>query len=438
VLVVFPAMWTLASSGLETGLTFAWLGGCLLVLATWAAGSDRLRSWAAALLGLGPLIRPEFTLLSLGFVGVVLGAEWAARRWPARAALVAAAFAVPVAYEVFRMGYYASLVPNSALAKEGFGSYWSSGLDYLSATVIDTYALWVPLCLLAGLAYLPLLAWLRTRRQRRGLLVTAVFALGGIVEAIYIVRVGGDFIHARLLLPALFLVVSPVAVVPTTRRFLGVLLVVPWALVVLVALRSNADQPYVPYPSQRNAITVEDFGHVLGPPRRPWFTGAGAYFAPRRLRGQPARATPAVALYAIGIVGYALGPNVYVLDLFGLGDPFTSHLKLPHRGIVAHEKQLPAPWIVARLLRPGAPVRERNFPLARFSPPIDDPASEPFANRVSDARRALRCQRLSDFFATYEAPLSISRFVDNLGASFANLGFRIPPEPRQAIAELCS
>ncbi len=437
VLVVFPAFWKMASSGLESGLTFAWLGGCLAVLATWAACGRPLRLRAAALLGLGPLIRPEFTLLSVGFVGVVIASEWTTSRGLHRPATLAAAFGLPIAYEVFRMGYYASLVPNSALAKEGFGSYWSAGWDYLHQTLFDTYALWVPLVLLAAAAYVPLVLRLRAPERQRARLVTIAFTVGGIVDAVYIVRVGGDFISSRLLLPSLFLLVAPIAIVPATRQFLGALLVVPWSLVVLIGVRSVYDRPSVLSPTRTNQVTTEDFGKVYGTPQRSWFTGAGAYFAPVKLPGRSARSSPVVASYGIGVIGYALGTKVYVLDLFGLGDQFGSHLQLERRGAVAHEKPLPAPWIAARLVAPGSPVTEREFPTARFSAPLDHPGHEPFAARVRDARRALRCPELADFFANYQARLTPDRFLDNLGRSFTNLSFRIPPEPRDAISRFC-
>src|SRR5439155_556575 len=82
----------------------------------------------------------------------------------------------------------------------------------------------------------------------------------------------------------------------------------------------------------------------------------GVYFQTTRLDAPPApgERTPAVAFYGIGITGYALGTNVYILDLLGLADPFTAHLQLARRGLIAHEKPLPAPWIAARLLAPGA------------------------------------------------------------------------------------
>ena len=439
VLAVLAPMWKFASSGLENGLTFAWLGGCLAVLASWSRTSRRLSVWAAVLVGLGPLVRPEFLLLSIGFVGVVLADEWGSRGWRARLGLLGAAFALPVVYQIFRMGYFASLVANPALAKEATGSNWSAGWTYFLATFVDSYGLWMALLILAVAAIGPLVLGLRRRAQRRGMFVIAAFVIGGIVQALYIVRVGGDFMHARLLLPALFLVVAPVAAVPLTRRFLGALLVTPWVLVALVGLRSVDDQPRALGPNTMNAITVEDFGLGPGGPQGAWFSGPGVYYFETRLPGLPSGPTTAVATYGTGLPSYALGPNTYVLDLLGLGDALTSHMKLARRGTVAHEKPLPIPWIQARLLRPGVQLDEQDFvgPARFFALPIDDPRGEPFAKRVEDARRVLRCPRIVEFVRTYEAPLGPGQFFDNLGESFLNFGFRIPPEPREARAAFC-
>jgi len=440
VLAVFAPMWRFASSGLETGLTFAWLGGCLALLAWWAERDDRLTLWAAPILGLGPVVRPELSLVSIGFVAIVLVAQWRAQGWRGRFALVGAALVLPVAYQVFRMGYYGSLVPNTAVAKEATRAYWSAGVTYLRKTLVDSYALWLPIAALLAGAYAPLVVELRRRGATRALLVVATYGIGAFVEALYVVRVGGDFMDNRFLLPPLFLLVAPVAVVPLTRRFAGAMLVVPWAIVALVTLRGPEDGvPRAFATGVANPVTTVDFGMGPGGPGSRFFDGHGVYYLQRRLPGRPAAHDPALATYGVGAPSYALGTDLYVLDLFGLADPFTSHLELERRGTVAHEKPLPRPWIPARLLRAGAPVTARDLPKPAvfLTYAIGDPDGQPFGARVADARRALRCARLDDFFATYRAPLDAGRFLENLGDAFVNHGFRIPPEPRDARRELC-
>ncbi|MDI6408390.1 hypothetical protein QLX52_06005 [Streptomyces albus] len=159
VLVLLPlcATWDYATSGLETGLSFAYLGGAWWLLvrartlraaheAPAGRGRPALAPTAFAL-GLGPLVRPDLALVS----GVFLAALWLLWRPPLRTTLgwAGAAAALPCAYEIFRAGYYGVLVPLPALAKEASGTQWQFGWDYLRNT-LDPYLLWIPLSLLAG------------------------------------------------------------------------------------------------------------------------------------------------------------------------------------------------------------------------------------------------------------------------------------------------
>ncbi|MFF9554952.1 hypothetical protein ACF1DY_03865 [Streptomyces albus] len=159
VLVLLPlsATWDYATSGLETGLSFAYLGGAWWLLvrartlraahdAPAGRGRPALAPTAFALC-LGPLVRPDLALVS----GVFLVALWLLWRPPLRTTLgwAGAAAALPCAYEIFRAGYYGVLVPLPALAKEASGTQWQFGWDYLRNT-LDPYLLWIPLSLLAG------------------------------------------------------------------------------------------------------------------------------------------------------------------------------------------------------------------------------------------------------------------------------------------------
>ena len=60
VFVAVPPVWSLASMGLETGLTFFWLGCCFAFLVRWSrAAHQRMPRFGLVVLGLGPLVRPE-------------------------------------------------------------------------------------------------------------------------------------------------------------------------------------------------------------------------------------------------------------------------------------------------------------------------------------------------------------------------------------------
>ena len=136
VLAAFRPTWEWATSGLENGLSAAWLGAVMLVLATIARRIRRATRpsppistarlvGAAFLLGLGPLVRPDLTVMAAVAIVVVL-----VMRRPRGASLawfLAGALALPVVAELLSMGYYGLLVPNTALAKDSGGTYWSDG-----------------------------------------------------------------------------------------------------------------------------------------------------------------------------------------------------------------------------------------------------------------------------------------------------------------------
>ncbi len=440
VLVAVTPVWTFASSGLEGGLASAWLGTSLWALARWARTPERtVPSWAAGLIGLGVLIRPDLAIFTGLFLAAVLIVRWRDSDWPERVRVLGAALAIPIAYEIFRMGYYASLVPSPALAKEAGSARWSNGWEYLRES-FEPYALWLPLLVLAVGAYYPLVRIARRDRRPAVLLVAGAFAVGAVLQTVYIIRVGGDFMHARLLLPALFAVLAPVAVVPLRREFALALLVLPWCVVSLFFLRADADDVGAFGTGEQNLVTLEDFGWEPGGPQRAFFDGEGVYYGTTRLDAETVAGRDAeVASYGLGIIGYSLGPDVYVLDLLGLGDPFTSHLELERRGLIGHEKPLPAPWIVARLTPEGTALDEEDFPFpTQFgAQPLGDPDRAPFAARVERAREALRCAELRRFLESYSDRLTPGRFLSNVFRAPGYTAMRIPPEPDDAYRELC-
>lgn len=114
VYIALPPSRDFATSGLESGLALAYLGLLWWMMVCWAQPvrnrSDR-REFAGALAfvaGFSVLVRPELALMGgLALIMMLV----AARTWRRRALIVAAGGALPVAYEIFRMGYYGLLVP---------------------------------------------------------------------------------------------------------------------------------------------------------------------------------------------------------------------------------------------------------------------------------------------------------------------------------------
>jgi len=436
VLVAVKPVWIFTTSGLEGGLITAWLGGTLWLLVRWGDGGGRLPWWGAVVLGLGPLIRPDLAVFSAVSLGVVLAAS---RRdgWPAAMRLLAWALGLPVAYQIFRMGYYGLVMPNPGVTKEAGLARRDLGWRYLGAFV-GPYLLWLPLLVLAVGAYVPLVRDLRRRRRTRSLLVVAAFVAGGVVHALYIVRVGGDFIESRLLLPPFFALIAPVAVVPLRRSHAVTLLVLPWAAISLLFLRSSVDDVIV---ANDNPVTIGDYGWGPRGGRRASFQGDGVYYHGTRLSARPADGRHVVfGAYGIGVSGFALGTDVYVLDLLGLADSFTSHLRIDERGLPGHEKPLPPPWIAARATAPGSTVDESelaaSIPLVRATS-LGGPDPAPFDERVAVARSTLECKEMREFFAVSSGRLTPRRFLRNVAGAFGNTMLRIEPRPDDAAAQFC-
>jgi arabinofuranosyltransferase len=432
-------IWYFATSGLETSLVFAWQGTCLLLLARWARDDGPLPWWAAVVVGLGWLIRPELGLFSLVFAAVVLAGEWRRQGWMRRIGFVATVFALPAAYQVFRMGYYGSVIPNTALAKEASLTRWSTGWTYLKES-FSPYWVWIPLLALIIGAYVPLVRSFAATRRWRLILVIGAFVLGAVLDALYIVRVGGDYIHARLLLPAVFALAAPVAVVILRPRYLAALAVVPWALVCTFWLRSDTAVPYV-LPSQKHKVTVEQLGWGPGGPYRKWFTGPAVYFGQDKLKvpRPPGLHEPTVASWGIGIGSYALGTDLQVVDMLGLADTLDAHFELVRRGLPGHEKTMPAPWTAARITAPGSTPRIADFP----PPPLVFPlvpwpeTDAQFNEQIRTARAALQCPAIRDLLDRPTRPMTFTRFFSNMFHSISDARMRIPPQPDLAFRKYC-
>ena len=112
------------------------------------------------------------------------------------------------------MGYYGALLPNPYFAKEGGRAWWGQGWRYLG-DFVGTYWLWLPTSSSAD--HRVLHAGSASTNRRRHLVIAGLPLAGLLHTTSVIFRVGGDFMHARLLLPAFMLVLVPVAVVPISR-----------------------------------------------------------------------------------------------------------------------------------------------------------------------------------------------------------------------------
>ncbi len=453
VVAVYP-MWLWQTGGLETGLVIAWLGLSLWLLARWASEPEsRCGTWAAVLLGLGWVVRPEFLLVSVVFIATVLAGQWRIDRWPSRIRVLVAAGVVPVAYEVFRMGYYGLLVSNTAIAKEGSRIRVDQGWRYL-LDFSKPYALWLVAALLILGGYAPLAVRLWRARQGRAVLVLAAFLTSSVLVVVAVVGYGGDYLHGRLLVPATFALCAPVAVIRLRTQYLAAAAVAAWAVACGVWLRPpelrNA-RGFGPAPTYFFLPKVLDGRVTLDQSRpgvrdqiRAQVRGPGVYvqsatdadsYEKVARTAAAGVALPAVVMSDIGARGYAI-EDMFVLDVRGLADPLTAHLQLVGRGYPGHEKGLPSVWAAAVMSAPDTNPRESQFVATQPSKTTPGGPS-PFAEQLRAARRALQCPALRDLQRSTTRRLSVGAFMSNVIHSFSRTTLRIPSDPVVAEQRLC-
>ncbi len=454
VFLAVPAVWSLASMGLETGLSFFWIGACFALLVRWGrTGGERMPRIGLVVLGLGPLIRPELALDSFVFIGALLWVDRSHQGWRGRIGIIAWAALLPLAYQIFRMGYFGVLVANTATAKEASLPRVGRGILYFS-DFVGPYWLFIPAFGLLVGAYYPLASALR-RSQDNGRSLAALLALpvAGALNAAYIIAMGGDYVHARLLIAPFFAACVPVATVPLARKYLISLAVIPWAMVCALSFRSpdggHWTGAFIAVTGHGNVAPTADLNE-LGRGNSLWSPVPGIYAEfgqpgiPQRLDVVPAPGihSPVIATSWIGTEPYELGTGVQFLDLLGLADPLTAHLELVHRGEYSgHEKPLPTPWIAALLTADGsstAPFDEiQEERPAQFTALIPTVSGQQLQIETAWARAALQCPAIHDLEYGPEQPLTVESFFSNIVHSFSRTTLRIPPNPETAYHQFC-
>ena len=449
--VSLPAAWDYATSGLENGLGLAFLGACTCLVARARASGAAPRSAAAAAFALSfaALIRPDFELLVAPLLASVC---LLARGWR-RLALAALGLSAALAYQIFRMGYFASVMPNTALAKRAFDFSWEQGGHYLWNT-LGVYWLPVPLAV-AALTYVREL-----RSSARGLLaVPSCLIAGGLLHIAYIVSMGGDFMHARLLLPGLFALFSAVPLLrfePRAPRWGRVALAVAaavayvWCAVCALRLRvatkndfgigdergwyarmarvarPTRSEDYANFYFYRDALELRDrvrsrcnadrCARLLFTRKQDGKLYGNSPSAELPLADDVSEyALAAVAYRPLGIVSSVLGTRIHVVDYYGLADPIAARLTVVGHYRPGHDKAFDTAWQAARYARPDS---------------TDDA-------RAVAAHNALSCGVLAEFNRATRGPLGVRRFLQNIGLAVRTSRLEIPSDPFEAESEFC-
>ncbi|MFE6922732.1 flagellar motor control protein ZomB [Nocardia sp. NPDC057663] len=472
VYIALPPARDYATSGLESGLVICWVGLLWWLLIRWSqAAVVRVPSLLGLvfLAGLAPLIRPEATLIGVLALGMIFLTPMPQFRYgpiALRALIVFVAGIVPVAYQIWRMGYYGLPYPNTAVAKDAGGAKWGQGMKYLW-DLVGPYYLWIPLLVLLiagavtaaarGVSVRPkwsvagFRTWLRSPSA-----VVVLVLVSGLLLTVYAIRVGGDFMHGRMLLTQLFLLLLPVAVVPIRLRAFSPR---DWSTVVVLAallgtagwslyaasttaiktgtkisssgivdervyyvLNTGRDHPilaedYLDYPRMRamvNDIAANPDGGLLlnSPAFTFWYLDPPPEPIPEGGAGHT------VYFLNLGMTSMNVPLSVRVIDPMGLAYPLAAHSDRLADGRIGHDKSLYPDWVV---------VDSGMVDIHPWMPWYLD------EDWVTQARTAFSCPDTQALMLSTRDPLTFDRFKHNLRNALSFAKYRIDRVPKYEI-----
>jgi arabinofuranosyltransferase len=455
-----PGVWMFATSGLETGLIFGWIGLTWWLLVRALRQKGRGLYLAAIVASLGFTIRPDMALLTLTF-GVALFAVQSKNlkrvRHVARSRVLLASLLVliPLASEIFRVAYFGLLVSNTAVAKSASRLWLSQGIIYFT-NFVQTYWLWIPFVVLVAITAHRVQAW-RGAKVRLDVIVLLAPVVGGLLDAAYVTAIGGDFMHARMLLPSFFSIfmIFWIEGLPSLKSLLTLTAVLVWAFVCVVMFRfsppdlgiappgianerlyyqvaSGVQHPITPldyandlweidgYQTAVTAASITDGQRLMNWDRSEYF-GPGNPDPTNYPAHTSLPETYYVAYPNIGLFGLAAGGDVYVADQLSLADPIGSHFIVTERGRPGHEKVIDPVWIDARFGPNNSTVL---------------PPGTTMAQLVS-ARQALSCQPLAGYLKSITSKLTFGQVLDNFEHAFTWTTMSYDSDPQIAEQELC-
>lgn len=435
--MALPPARDFATSGLEWGLALLWIAVWWALLVAWATppkpprhARERTHAQVGYFLafwcGLSWLVRPELALYG-GVTGIVLLAHNPRKV----AGILAAALPVPAAYQIFRMGYYGLITPHTAVAKSASDAEWAQGFTYLK-DFVGYYWLWLPLAAAIGAG-----VWFARGESGRRLAIALVVEACALAHILYVLRVGGDFMHGRMWLLPLFALLLPVMAVPFTRASAALATaVVVWASVTVVRAHPIDWELYevgaeelgivderefwtmalkreeAPYYAEdflssklmadwedsiEEALDEDDAMITLAfmskdPERYEWF--------PRKRQPEASdlrNIAPTAYLINLGMTSMNAPLDVRILDTVGLATPLAARMPRDPDGRVGHDKSLPFEWQVAD-----------------SDADLDTLPSYANTRTAKQARAALRTPEIAELLATSREPMSRERFFKNM------------------------
>jgi arabinofuranosyltransferase len=343
------------------------------------------------------------------------------------------------------------------------------------------YLLWAPAILLVGLGLVALVTRSRpssvrraappgygwvARRVQSPAAVVIFMIVSGLLQAIYWIRQGGDFMHGRVFLTPLFCLVAPVAVIPMTLPdgaqmprgaaylFAGStgvlwLAVAVWSVWTANSPGMGSDATRVTYTgivderrfysqATGNAHPLTAADYLDYPRMRAVLTALdntpdGALLLPSGNYDQwdvvPAVPPPpdmppdvrkdyrgphTVFFTNLGMLGMNVGLDVRVVDQIGLANPLAAHTSRLADGRIGHDKNLFPDWAVA------------EGPFLKTPPFIPAYLDQDW---VAQAEAALKCPATDAMLTAIRGPIGLRRFASNLFHAAEFTSYRIDRVP---------
>ncbi len=307
-----------STSGFETPLSFF-----LIILIFIFLTKNREKSLLFGLLvGLLGIHRIDF----LVYTAFLIFYTWRKNGRESRISL-AAALSLLMAFQLFRMGYFAELLPNSAIAKLFVPTHVKMGFNYL----MD----FVKVSNLLLLLFISILIF-KSKHDFLKIIVSA-----SLLHILITVERGGGYMHSRLLLPDYFSLALASsfyiqkAKFPEKLKKVLILFAAFYPIIshILVPHWNTSRNSY--YPLNKSGLYFSNlFSEEVD---HPWYIqGKNLKYLAENLK-RPLK----VEVQGTGMLGFAAGERVWIVDYYGLTDPIVARVKVKYRWRPGHEKFVP-------------------------------------------------------------------------------------------------
>jgi hypothetical protein len=282
--------------------------------------------------------------------------------------------------------------------------------------------------------------------------------VAALVQTLYVIKVGGDFMHGRMWMPVLLMLLLPMMLIPFDKLATPLVAgIAAWAVVCggfwrsgiittdsplghgqhqvwnerdFYTAETRTDNPVSRQPHMRTiqpayTLTV----HAVKDGRRvllldPSYAKAFGLPADYELPLRPDLTYPVgLVIGRLGVGGAVEPLDGIVADLWGLSSTIGAHIEQTNFAAAGHQKLLPPAWNIALYVDPKAyNTIPPNFATLQ---------------QINAARHTLQCGDVKELLASVTEPMSAKRFWKNLTGAYDRTKLRIPSDPIAAEKKFC-